>query len=72
MSREKAPVLGGALKVFETFLAQWKDMANLPNAPHLSAFLKEGISWANKYHKRMREKNTYVYAMCKFSLFSYV
>lgn len=65
MSGERAPLLGGAVPAYETFIARWTQMSASRDYPQLGSFLRVGLSMATKYHKLMRANKAYLFAMCK-------
>lgn len=64
LSKEETPVLAGAIPAFEIFLTKMEQLAELK--PHLKPFIKEGLSFAYKYYKRMDGTSAYIIAMCTF------
>jgi hypothetical protein len=67
MSKDKTPVLAGAIPSFERFMSQWERIAekNL----HLAPAIKIGLDFANKYYKRMDDTNAYVVSMCEYDFY---
>lgn len=61
------PVLAGVIPTFERFMSAW-EVLSVKN-PHLKDAIKVGLSFANKYYKKMDDTIAYILAMCKCSLF---
>jgi hypothetical protein len=64
MSKEKTPVLAGAIPSFERFMSRWERLAE-KNA-HLAPAIQIGLDFATKYYKRMDDTDAYVVAMCEY------
>jgi hypothetical protein len=64
MSKEKTPVLAGAIPSFEQFMSRWERLAE-KNA-HLAPAIQIGLNFATKYYKRMDDTDAYVVAMCEY------
>lgn len=62
MSKEKTPVLAGVIPSFERFMTSWELLAK--KNPHLRTALNTGLSFANKYYKKMDDTRAYLIAMC--------
>ena len=67
MSKEKTPVLAGVIPSFERFMTSWEILAqkNAEKNPRLTTAINIGLSFTNKYYKKMDETQAYVVAMCK-------
>lgn len=63
MSREKNPVLAGAIPTIERFMTGWERLA--VKKPELAPAIQVGLDVANKYYKKMDDTKAYVVAMCK-------
>ncbi|KAH0833879.1 hypothetical protein J3R83DRAFT_11054 [Lanmaoa asiatica] len=65
MCGEETPLLGGAVPAFEVFIAQWKRLSDLVDAPHLRVFMSEGLERAEHYYNCLGRSKAYLFAMCK-------
>lgn len=63
MSREKTPVLGGAVYAFEMFMSSWEKL--IKKNPRLEKLVQPGLDLAYKYYGRMDNSRAYVIAMCQ-------
>ncbi|KAH0839385.1 hypothetical protein J3R83DRAFT_97 [Lanmaoa asiatica] len=63
MCGEETPLLGGAVPAFEVFIAQWKRLSDLVDAPHLQVFMSEGLERAEHYYNRLGRSKAYLFAM---------
>jgi hypothetical protein len=63
MSKERTPVLSGAIPSFEMFMTAWEQLGE--KHPCLAPWTDIGIKWATVYYKRMDESPAYVIAMCE-------
>jgi hypothetical protein len=63
MSRERTPVLSGAIPTFEMFMTAWEQLGR--DHPRLSRWTNIGIQWATTYYKKMDDSCAYVIAMCE-------
>jgi hypothetical protein len=63
MSKERTPVLSGAIPSFEMFMTAWEQLGEIH--PRLARWTDIGIEWATVYYKRMDESPAYVIAMCE-------
>ena len=61
MSKEKTPILSGAIPAFEMFMTSWEQLAE--RIPRLRPHLDEGLKWALKYYERMDRTDAYIIAM---------
>jgi hypothetical protein len=66
MSKEKTPILSGAILAFETFMWEWEVLAG--KHPHLKPWIDVGLQWAMQYYSRMDCTNSYVIEMCESTL----
>lgn len=64
MSKEKTPVLAGAVPSFERFMSKWERLAE--KNEHLAPAINIGLGFATKYYKRMDDTNAYVLAQCEY------
>jgi hypothetical protein len=71
MSKEKTPVLAGAVPSLERFMSNWERLAAIPDNKHLAPAIERGLSFAKKYYKRMDDTDAYVIAMCEYYNFRY-
>jgi len=67
MSKEKTPVLAGAVPTFERFMTSWERLAE--KNQHLEPAIKVGLKFAYKYYKRMDGTDAYVVSMCESNIF---
>ena len=65
MSKDKTPVLAGAIPSFERFMSRWERLAE--KNPHLAPAINIGLNFATKYYKRMDDTDAYVVAMCEYN-----
>jgi hypothetical protein len=65
MSRERTPVLSGAIPAFEMFMTAWEQLGQ--KHPRMSRWTKIGIKWAAKYYTKMDDTRAYVIAMCELN-----
>lgn len=63
MSKEKNPVLAGAIPTIERFMTNWERLA--VKQPRLAPAIRAGLKVANKYYRKMDDTQAYVVAMCK-------
>jgi len=63
MSKERTPVLSGAIPAFEMFMTAWEQLGR--EHPRLSRWTDIGIQWATTYYKKMDDSSAYVIAMCE-------
>jgi hypothetical protein len=63
MSKEKTPVLAGAIPAIKHFMSRWERLAE--TQLHLALAINAGLTIANKYYNKMDETHTYVVAMCE-------
>jgi len=69
MSKEKMPVLAGVIPTFEHFMTAWEMLSD--KNPHLRVTINRGLSFVNKYYKKMDETKAYILAMCKCNSISF-
>lgn len=72
MCGEEVLLLGGAVPAYEMFMKQWKKLSDMPQAPHLQAFISSGLERAEHYYDRFGRSKAYLFSMCKciyFALF---
>jgi len=65
MSKERSPVLSGAIPAFEMFMTAWEQLGR--DHPRLSQWTDIGIQWATTYYKKMDDSSAYVIAMCELT-----
>lgn len=63
MSKERTPVLSGAIPAFEMFMTAWEQLGTAH--PRLARWTDIGIDWATTYYKKMDDSPAYVIAMCE-------
>ncbi|KIK80918.1 hypothetical protein PAXRUDRAFT_46109, partial [Paxillus rubicundulus Ve08.2h10] len=63
MCGESIPLLGGALPLYETFLAQWTGLSLACDHPQLVSFISPGLESANYYHDHLRCSKAYLFAI---------
>lgn len=65
MSRERTPVLSGALSSLELVMSAWERChLKHPRAAAVKAYADIGVEWATKYYRKMDDTDAYVVAMC--------
>ncbi|KAF8232987.1 hypothetical protein L208DRAFT_1269203 [Tricholoma matsutake] len=64
MSKEKTPILAGAIPSFKRFMSRWERLTE-KNA-HLTPAIQIGLDFATKYYKQMDDTDAYVIAMCEY------
>jgi hypothetical protein len=69
MSKEKTPVLAGAVPTLERFMTSWEILAKKPENQHLVPAINVGLKFACKYYKKMDDTSAYVVAMCESNIF---
>jgi hypothetical protein len=67
MSKEKTPVLAGAVPSFERFMTSWERLAE--KNQHLVPAIKVGLKFTYKYYKKMDDTSAYMVVMCKSNVF---
>lgn len=63
MSREKTPVLAGAIPSFERFLTSWEKLRDAK--PELAPAISAGLKIAEDYYRKMDDTPAYIIAMCE-------
>lgn len=63
MSKEKTPVLAGAIPSFERFMTGWEKLCNAK--PNLAPAIDIGLAVAEEYYKKMDDTPAYIIAMCE-------
>ena len=63
------PVLAGVIPTFEHFMTAWEMLSD--KNPHLRVTINRGLSFVNKYYKKMDETKAYILAMCKCNSISF-
>jgi hypothetical protein len=63
MSKEKTPVLAGAIPSFERMMTRLEKLAVLQ--PHLAPAINVGLKFAYKYYRKMDNTDAFVIAMCE-------
>lgn len=71
MSRERTPVLSGAIPSIESFMAAWTQLIQKhPRGHILERFISPGLVRANEYHQILKLNPTYAVAMGEFHFLS--
>lgn len=63
MSKEKTPVLAGAIPSFERFLTGWEKLRDAK--PDLAPAINVGLAVAEEYYRKMDDTPAYIIAMCE-------
>ena len=63
MSKEKMPVLVGAIPAFEMMMTRLERLATRQR--HLASPIKVGLKFAYKYYSKMDDTDAYVMGMCE-------
>lgn len=63
MSRERTPVLCGAIYAFEMFMSGWEIM--IKKKDRTERLVQPGLDLAYKYYGRMDRTRAYIVAMCQ-------
>ena len=63
MSKEKNPILAGAIPTIEHFMTNWEWLA--VKQPRLAPAIWASLKVANKYYQKMDDTQAYIVAMCK-------
>ena len=63
MSKERTPILSGAIPTFEMFMTAWEQLGR--DHPCLSQWTDISIEWATTYYKKMDDSSAYVITMCE-------
>ncbi|EDR00032.1 uncharacterized protein LACBIDRAFT_334520 [Laccaria bicolor S238N-H82] len=61
MSKERTPVLSGAIPAFEMFMMAWEQLGR--DHPRLARWTDISIQWATTYYKKMDDSPAYIIAM---------
>jgi hypothetical protein len=64
MSKQKTPVLAGAIPSLERMMSRLERLAK--KHPELRVPINRGLKFAVKYYERMDYTDAYVVAMCEF------
>lgn len=67
MSKQKTPVLAGAIPSLERMMSRLEKLAEKHR--ELRAPIRHGLKYAIKYYSKMDETDAYIVAMCMFYLF---
>ena len=71
MSRERTPVLCGAIPTLEMLMTSWERMhIDHPRAAAIKHHTDIALYWATKYYNKMDETDAYVISMCTLPLLS--
>ena len=66
MSKQKMPVLAGAIPFFEHMMTCLEKLSL--QQPTLAPAIKAGLGVAYKYYKKMDDTNAYIVAMCESNI----
>ena len=66
MSKQKTPVLAGAIPSFERMMIRLEKLSLWQ--PTLTPAIKAGLGVAYKYYKKMDDTNAYIVAMCESNI----